>query len=110
MSCISISVIGFAHNVALSTESMNKSLSVEATNINTSTEIEITALNKGVLIGSIGSNRVVSLENTALNKKVTIQVGLICSIGPNLYTYLQVLEGDVILIDGEYLKVLRDGV
>jgi len=107
MGCLSINVIGLAHSVEISAE--NKNTPVETTTNRISTLLEAPFQNCNE-IATVFNNihTEVSLTTQNIKTLVNIQVGLICSVGFNRYLYLQVEEGNIILIDGNYIQVLRN--
>lgn len=50
------------------------------------------------------------LRCNSVPQTMEVSISIWCEIGPDIWEFLQVLEGDLITIDGEYIKVLRSGV
>lgn len=47
------------------------------------------------------------LGANVVSPQITVTVALVCKTGLNSEEYLMVLEGNVILIDGQFVKVLK---
>jgi adenosylcobinamide amidohydrolase len=106
MGCLNISVIGLAYDTELVIEPKNSFPELELTNKNTSAEISLTSDSGTTAITAENCNNIsISLQNK--NTGGTLDIVLICKVGLDEFAYLQVLEGNVILIDGSYVKVLR---
>lgn len=63
-----------------------------------------------ILAGLVASAKVIndcSVSIVNKNTPVTVRISLICDVGLETECYLQVLEGDLITIDGCYLKVMK---
>ena len=109
MSCLSAVIsTAFLYDINSSIENKNvplttvvsTSTSVDFT-VNELSDIEVTA---DVLSPTIDTN--ISYTSPT----VSFTISLVCSVSGDDYEYLQVLEGFVILIDGQYVKVIKNGI
>lgn len=63
-----------------------------------------------VISGLVASAKILSDFSVSVanrNTPVTVEIRLVCDVGLDTECYLQVLEGDLITIDGCYLKVMK---
>lgn len=84
------------NNIGSSADCRNAIISAISTAVSTGTEVSIGHILPGLSIGS-----------TAANARPTVVIGLVCRVGPATDTYLMVEEGNLITIDGQYMKVMR---
>ena len=63
-----------------------------------------------IISGFVASAKILSDYSVSVrnaNTPVIVQLNLVCDVGLDTECYLQVLEGDLITIDGCYLKVMK---
>ena len=106
MGCLSISVMGFAYDTQIILEPKNTFPELELESHNTPVDFYIIGEIPSVEIELEGQNDI-DAEFTNCNEKISVQIYLVCSVSLGDDEYLQVLEGNVILIDGSFVKVLK---
>lgn len=84
------------NGIVSSADCRNAIIAAISTAIATGTEVSIGHILPGLAFGTAAANR-----------KPSVVIGLVCRTGPSTDTYLMVEEGNLITIDGEYMKVLR---
>lgn len=84
------------NGITSSADCRNAIISAISSAIATGTEVSVGHILPGLSSGAVSANR-----------RPTVVIGLVCRIGPSTDTYLMVEEGNLITIDGEYMKVLR---
>ena len=74
-------------------ENLNSQLVTETENIN-DLEVSVQSYSPTLIAGV-----------TFIPQTITAQLSLVCQISPGVWENLQVLEGSIITIDGQYIKV-----
>ena len=109
MGCITTTIYTFPP-YDICTEMENKNVDVNTEVVATKSTITSTIL----LLNDI-STKIVSpcicIESNAsfIPQSLVVEISLGCEISPGRWEYLQVIEGNIITIDGQFIKVLRNG-
>lgn len=108
MGCLLVDIVSPTLCTVHIVEDLNESLEVDVigktSGINTSIS-EVLSYYSAILHNT-NVDLDISIQSKNVSPKVT--VALICRIGTDEWLYLHVLEGNIITIDGQYIKVLRE--
>jgi hypothetical protein len=110
MSCISVEVwpvVIYNLNVSI-TEVSSRSISVHNISDNLNVNAEVTS--SSILITSQVRNGVSPIVIDPRPSTISISLGIVCTSTAGIDTILEVIEGRLITIDGQYIKVLKNGV
>lgn len=110
MGCLTAAIYtAFLYDIDSSIE--NKNVKVEATVDSYSSTPEVNLLFDDVFEVQIGNfNLPPSASTFYIAQTLDIQVSLVCSTASGEYEFLSVIEGNIITIDGQYIRVLRNGI
>ena len=108
MGCLSVSILApTPTDVLLSVVGQN-GISGSAECRNVPVYVNTTAMNHAPILGTDCMNAELAIGMLAKNVRPSVAVSLICRVSiKGRWEYLMVEEGDVITIDGQYIKVLK---
>lgn len=109
MGCLSLTIQDRTLvDIEASAECRNTGLVASADCRNASLSVETDARNTPPAVSVIGIAPTVSFAVVSVNIRPSVSVGLVCGVNlDGTWQYLQVEDGCLITIDGQYMKVLR---
>lgn len=110
MGCLTAAIYtAFLYDIDSSIE--NKNTEVEAVINSYSSIPEVNLLFGDFIEVQInGINPTPSASTFYIAQSLDVQISLVCSTAAGDYEFLSVIEGNIITIDGQYIRVLRNGI
>lgn len=110
MGCLTAAIYtAFLYDIDSSIE--NKNTKVEVNTHSCSTIPEVSLLIDDLIEVQLDNFNLTPTASTLyIAQTLDVQVSLVCSTSTGEYELLSVTEGNIITIDGQYIRVLRNGV
>lgn len=110
MGCLTAAIYtAFLYDIDSSIVNENTGLEVSVEKNYSSLEA-ILETNGGIGVQIVNYNTGVNLGFNCVPQTLQFELSLVCEISPGQYELLRVYEGNIITIDGQYIRVLRNGV
>lgn len=110
MGCLTAAIYtAFLYDIDSSIE--NKNVKVEVDTYNYSSIPEVSLFIDDLIEVQLDNFNLTPTASTLyIAQTLDVQVSLVCSTATGEYELLSVTEGNIITIDGQYIRVLRNGV
>jgi len=110
MGCLTAAIYtAFLYDIDSSIENKNVELNTTVNSLNAECIVELVNVN---FIDALISRECSDVHLELIYSPPTIHtaISLVCNVSSGEYEFLRVIEGNIITIDGQYIRVLRNGV
>ena len=110
MGCLTAAIYtAFLYDIDSSIE--NKNTEVEVSTYNCSNIPEVSLFIDDLIEVQLDNFNLTPTSSTLyIAQTLNVQISLVCSTPTGEYEFLSVTEGNIITIDGQYIRVLRNGI
>lgn len=110
MGCLTAAIYtAFLYDIDSSIENRNTEVEVSTYDHSSIPDVILTGDNIiGVQLDNF--NQTPTSSTLYIAQTLNVQISLVCSTSTGEYEFLSVTEGNIITIDGQYIRVLRNGI
>ena len=110
MGCLTAAIYtAFLYDIDSSIENENVKVEVDTYNYSSTPEVSL-FIDDLIEVQLDNFNLTPTTSTLYIAQTLDVQVSLVCSTSTGEYELLSVTEGNIITIDGQYIRVLRNGI
>lgn len=110
MGCLTAAIYtAFLYDIDSSIENKNVDVSASTTGYSEIPAVSI-LVNAGPEVQIDNFNQTPTTLTSFINQTLSVELSLVCVVSTGEFELLRVIEGNIITIDGQYIRVLRNGI